>query len=360
MAGNVVFFRDRFDPLTRSQLDFARAAILRLDADVYFSPTYTGEAPTSSRAGFLSDMIKKENIAEFHLDFFEAKGKGKYGLFETLRHIALLRPGAKIYVPLSAGGMKELGEERLHKLMGLATILYVAVPGETPDDHLLSLCSPHRFPFGKVGDYHQSEVRNLHTLDIPSYVRERIENERLYFVAKLQKYMSERRLLHSISVADLSYYIALRSKVEHPEKAYIAGMVHDIAKNVKDETARRLLAKFKPEYASFPVWTYHQFLAPMLVKEEFGLEDPQVNEAISCHATGKAHMIPLAKILYAADKIEPTRGFDSTDLIQACLKNYYVGFLTTLEANREYLFGKGYSIDNPLTQECFDLYLGER
>ena len=32
---------------------------------------------------------------------------------------------------------------------------------------------------------------------------------------------------------------------------------------------------------------------------------------------------------------------------------------TVLAANKEYLASKGYVVDNPLTKQCFDLYLGE-
>ena len=360
MTGAVVLFRDSFDPLTRSHIDFARAATIRLGAEVVFSPTYNGIAPAGQRAGFLSDMIKKENVAEFHLDFFEAKGKGQYGLFESLRHIALLYPRRTIYVPLAAGELRALGPEKLRKLTALATILFIPVPGEKPDDQLLDLAKPKTFPYGKVGEFYQNEVRNLRSFDLPPYVRSRIESEELYYIAKLKPYVSPRRLMHSISVANLAYYIALKAKIDHPEKAYIAGIVHDIAKNVPEYTARKTLQRLQPEVAPYPVWTYHQFLAPALAEREFGITDPEIMAAISCHATGRAHMIPLAKILYSADKIEPTRGYDSTSLIQGCLRDYYLGFVDVLEANRDYLAQKGYPVDNPLTKECFDLYLGEK
>ena len=360
MSYSVVLFRDTFDPLTRSQLVFARAALLRLGADVIFSPTYKGECPINIRANLLNQMVKKENVPEFKVDLFEAKGKGQYGIFESIRHINLLYPKAKIYVPLSGEGMIELGAERLKKLSAIASILFVYVPGEKVDDHLLEIANAVRFPHGAVGDYQSKLNRDLKQSDLPPYVREAIESNDLYYLARMKNYVSPRRLIHCVSVANLAYVIALRAKIENPEAAYIAGIVHDIAKNVSEATSRRILAKYRPEVLDFPTWTFHQFVGPILAKEEFGIDDPSIAEAISCHATGKAHMIPLAKILYSADKIEPTRGFDSTDLIQACLKNYYVGFLTVLDANREYLTSKGYLVDNPLTKECFELYLGEK
>ena len=359
MSQALVLFRDRFDPLTKSALEFARAAMLRLGADVVFAPTLEGEAPIGERAAMLELMIRKENTYGFSLDFFEAKGGGRYGLFDTLAHIRLLHPDAKIYYPVSAEDLLALGADNLVRLSTLCTVLYVSGPGDNASDTLLEHCHAKRFTHGKVGDVQASEVRKLHNLDIPLYLRDYVEEKQLYYMARIAKYIGPKRLAHSQSVASLALAIAMRSKVERGEKAYIAGLLHDLAKNVSEQTARRILQKASPEYAGYPAWTLHQFVAPYLIKDEFGIDDPALFDAIAYHATGKAHMTPLGKIIYAADKIEPTRGFDSHDLISACFKNYYVGFLTVLEANRDFLLSKGYRVDNPLTQACFDIYLGE-
>ncbi|MBP5091112.1 MAG: HD domain-containing protein, partial [Bacilli bacterium] len=109
-----------------------------------------------------------------------------------------------------------------------------------------------------------------------------------------------------------------------------------------------------------PEWSYHQYVGAYIVEKIFEIKDEAILDAIRYHATGKKHMSPLGKIIYAADKIDPTRGYNSRPLINACLKNYYVGFLTVLEANREFLASKGYhSGDCALSQECMNLYLGE-
>ena len=74
------------------------------------------------------------------------------------------------------------------------------------------------------------------------------------------------------------------------------------------------------EYADLPAFSYHQFIGSYIAKEEFKMEKDVV-EAIEFHATGNYPMSRLAKIIYASDKIEPTRGFDSSDLINSCLEN---------------------------------------
>ncbi|MBQ9458184.1 MAG: bis(5'-nucleosyl)-tetraphosphatase (symmetrical) YqeK [Bacilli bacterium] len=358
MSGATVLLRAAFDPIGKGHLQFARAASLRLGADVVFSPIYEGKEPMNVRAEMLGLMIKKENTYGFSLDYFEAKSRGTSGVLDTLRHIALIRRGQKIYLPLSGEDFAALGKETLRQITALATILYVPGKNDQVDDALLAESKAVRFPYGRIGSAYEDDLRNLRLMELPSYIRETIENKGLYFISVLGKHMSTKRLLHSISVANLAYYIALGSKVEMAEKAYVAGLIHDIAKHLAPDQAKLQLEKHMPEALAFPAWTYHQFLAPFIAEEVFGINDADITTAIVYHATGKAHMTPLAKIIYSADKIEPTRGFDSSSLISACLKDYYVGFLEVLAANREYLLSNGYQIDNPLTKNCFEIYLG--
>ena len=89
------------------------------------------------------------------------------------------------------------------------------------------------------------------------------------------------------------------------------------------------------------------------------IQDEEIIEAIICHATGKKDMNSFDKIIYASDKIEPSRGYDSTKLIDACMKSYEKGFLKVLKENKIYLESKGYETDNKLTKECYKEYLGE-
>ena len=94
-----------------------------------------------------------------------------------------------------------------------------------------------------------------------------------------------------------------------------------------------------------------------MAKAKLGVNDPEILDAIKFHCTGKANMSPLGMVVYACDKIEPTRDFDSTWLINACLEDWKKGFLTTLEDNRKYLLGAKKDITNRLTDECFAMYL---
>ena len=68
-------------------------------------------------------------------------------------------------------------------------------------------------------------------------------------------------------------------------------------------------------------------------------------------------MSSLEKLIYAADKIDPTRDYDSSDLIEAMENGVEEGFLVVLKANVEFLMEKHASINNKLTEDCSNYYL---
>ena len=68
-------------------------------------------------------------------------------------------------------------------------------------------------------------------------------------------------------------------------------------------------------------------------------------------------MSPLDKLIFISDKIEPTRGFDSSDLISAMMNDAEKGFVVVLQANKKFLSTKEKSTNNPLTSKCFNYYL---
>lgn len=68
-------------------------------------------------------------------------------------------------------------------------------------------------------------------------------------------------------------------------------------------------------------------------------------------------MTTLGKIIYAADKIEPTRGYDSSTMIDMMEKDVDEGFIEVLKENRKYYNEKNFFVNTPLQLECFKYYL---
>jgi nicotinate-nucleotide adenylyltransferase len=60
--------------------------------------------------------------------------------------------------------------------------------------------------------------------------------------------------------------------------------------------------------AQYPV-LLHGRAAAAILRDACGLEDPEIREAVACHVTGCQGMGLLAKIVFAADFLEPGRRF---------------------------------------------------
>lgn len=131
--------------------------------------------------------------------------------------------------------------------------------------------------------------------------------------AELRKTLSEKRYVHSLGVADEAKKLAAKYGVDE-NRAYIAGLVHDCAKEVPPQDMEGILKKkYGVSVDSMSKLTpkiLHGVLGACEAQSKFGIYDPEILDAVKYHTTGKGNMSMLAKIIYIADYIEPNRDFD--------------------------------------------------
>jgi predicted HD superfamily hydrolase involved in NAD metabolism len=92
------------------------------------------------------------------------------------------------------------------------------------------------------------------------------------------------------------------------EKVRLAALGHDLVRAVPPDELLRMarevgLNPSDVEEAE-PV-LLHGPIAARLLPERFGLDDPDVLQAVEAHTTGRPGMSAVAKILFVADKAEP-------------------------------------------------------
>lgn len=91
------------------------------------------------------------------------------------------------------------------------------------------------------------------------------------------------------------------------EKAAFVGLIHDVARAMSpqellDQAQSRGIPVGKAERAA-PV-LLHAPVGAALLQRDWGIEDPEVLEAVACHTTGREGMTLLDKVLFLADKLE--------------------------------------------------------
>ena len=166
--------------------------------------------------------------------------------------------------------------------------------------------------------------------------------------------MSEERYKHTISVALTAVEIAKANKI-NPKKPFLAAMLHDIAKDTSIDVTKKLMLKCFKKHLNDEKVVYHQFIGTIFARKLFKIYNKDILNAIKYHTTGNKNMSVCAKIVYSADKIEPTRGYDSKYMIDACKNDVNEGFRLVLHENIVFLRSKNVKIGG-LTQEAIDFY----
>ena len=356
---NRIIFGGGFDPVHLGHINMALIARDTLKGEVVFVPAKV--------AIWKEDSINREHklsmlrlaIAKydgFSIDTFELDQKEQPRSYLTVRYFKEKYPKDKLFF-LIGQDQANAFEKWINpnEIAETAQIVYYKRP-----KYVVNQENVDRFHMmaieGPIVDTSSSDIRDLKSLAIDEDVLKYIEDNQLYFISKIRSYIKESRFIHSLSVARLAYQIAKKHQLDY-QKAYIAGVLHDIAKGIDKDEELALMKQFYPDYLDIGAYAYHQFLGEMLAKRDFDVQDEEVLAAIKYHTTGRSNMCWLEKLIYAADKIDPNRKYDSTSLIDAIMEDLDGGFLTILKANYDFLKTNRKSIDNRLSDECFKAYL---
>ena len=128
---------------------------------------------------------------------------------------------------------------------------------------------------------------------------------------KLKGMLSKERYRHSKGVAETAVQLAALWGADE-EKAYIAGLLHDCAKNIPAAESVELCRRLGVELGELELAAPSIIHAPLgaeLIKRDFGIFDGEISDAIRYHTVARSGMTRLDDIIYLADMIEPLRDF---------------------------------------------------
>ena len=171
-----------------------------------------------------------------------------------------------------------------------------------------------------------------------------IEEIKLY----LKENLKVNRYNHTLGVVETAKKLAEINKIS-VEKAEIAALAHDVAKNLSLEEMMSIISEnnielSKTERENSNLW--HSIIAPIEAKNKLKIENEEILDAIRWHTTGKEDMSILAKIIYIADMIEPSRDFPGVEKIrQTTFENLDEGVLLGLTESMKDLLNRNLIID---------------
>ena len=153
--------------------------------------------------------------------------------------------------------------------------------------------------------------------------------------------MSLKRFTHTLGVVEISEKLA-KIYNANIEKCKVAALLHDICKEMNMEYIKNICKNnFINELSEEDLENneiLHGFAGAYYVKNELGINDKEILNAIKYHTVGAKDMTLLEKIVYIADAIEYGRNYPSVvEIREETFKNLDKGILMEIEHKEEYL-----------------------
>lgn len=134
----------------------------------------------------------------------------------------------------------------------------------------------------------------------------------------LQKRLTPKRFHHSLCVADEAVRLAKKYGGDC-QKAYLAGLLHDITKNASQEEHLHIFSEFDImlndiEKSAEKLW--HAISGAAYIEHILKIDDKEIITAVRYHTTARENMTHLEKLLYLADFTSRDRDYDDIDIMR--------------------------------------------
>lgn len=173
--------------------------------------------------------------------------------------------------------------------------------------------------------------------------------------------LDSHRITHSFNTASVASRLAKIHGAD-ADKAYIAGLLHDIAKGMCSNGLAKAAKNYgilPDEYEKNNQELLHGRLGAAMANMMLEINDEDILNAIRWHTTGRAGMSLLEKIVYIADLIEPSRDFDDIESIrELAQKDIDAAMCLALQKVMEFVKCKGFSLHPNSIRAYNDLFKG--
>lgn len=323
-----------FNPVHNGHLIAAKAARdqYKLDKILFI----TGGNPPHKKGQPVLDATARHKMVSLAIageDKFEAcdyeiKKETYSYTFETLKYLKNQYKDSNLYFIVGADSFHDIPTwYKPRAIMELCTLLVYERNGydrQTDFENIKKeyYCKVEFINSARV-DISSSQIRELVSKGeeiaeyVPSVVADYISRNGLYrkneesIKKRLKKALNQERYLHSIGVSATATALAKKYKVDE-NQAYIAGLLHDCAKNFDKEQMLKKCDDYDVELDEFekenPV-LIHAKVGEKVAAIEYGVRDREVLSAIKWHTLGYVGMGLLEKIILVADMIEPGRRY---------------------------------------------------
>ncbi len=349
MPERIALFGGTFDPIHNGHIELARrfARLLSLDR-VILMPTFVPPhklrcemAPAIDRLAMC--RLACEPYAELTVSDMEINRRGASFTVLTLEQLHRQYPESELFLLTGADMFLTLGTwHRFADIARLATLC--AAPRDTTDAAVLrtyakqleeqgARCEVAEFtvPAWSSTEVRERLQRGEDVSDsIPRAVAEYIAVRDLYaqdkqyrdveeqYIDIIRGRLTPRRFEHSLAVARQAEYLAKKYGSD-PDKARVAGLLHDILKDTDGDSQLQILKDFAilldtVEEQAPKLW--HARAGAVFLEHILGITDREILDAVRYHTTGRAGMTLLDIVLYLADFTSADRDYPDVDVMR--------------------------------------------
>lgn len=139
------------------------------------------------------------------------------------------------------------------------------------------------------------------------------------YIEIIKSRLDQYRFNHSICVAQCAVKLSEKYGCD-PEKAYVAGILHDVMKNTLPDEQLKFLSEHNVTLSSVEKSNpklYHAISGAYYIKDVLKIDDEDIFNAVRFHTTGRANMSLLEKVIFIADFISDDRCYNGIEEIRS-------------------------------------------
>lgn len=383
---NIGILGGTFNPIHYGHLFIAQYILDFMDLDkILFIPS--GNPPHKNGVIDKNHRLNMTVLAisdneRFEIDEFEVQKENYSYAYDTLNYLNEKYYNDKLYYIIGQDAMIDFDKWHRYQEVGTMVDFIVVTRGGILTQKLKDLYADVNMIFidTPVIEISSTDIRNriLNKKSIRYFLSEKVEKyickNNLYEVNKmtleerikedLKKILDEKRYRHTLGVVKSAQELC-ELYGEDRQKATLAALLHDVAKQLKKDEVQQKIEKYGIELDEVEKETNqlkHAKIGRYIAEFEYGIKDEDILNAIDYHTTGRANMSKLEMIICLADYIDDTRTFDTVDEIRRLSKLnleyalYYAinGTLINLAQDNKQIHKNTIECRNFLLEKCKD------
>ena len=327
-----IVFGGSFNPPHKGHIEIAEHLSNEFkDAKIMIVPSFLSPHKDGAKVSFF-DRINMCKIAFSHIKNLEVsdieeKLGGKSYTINTIN--ALIKDNFPIYLVIGADMAESFNTWK--DALGIAKkvkLLVYSRNDKLDTKALEKLKADFKIMNFKTTNISSTKLReNLNKEFIKPEVLDYIKSHSLYgyeekYKKILKENLKEKRYNHCLNVALSAKELAIKNGADI-NKAYTAGLLHDITKEMTCDKQLKLIDNFgiimtELELKTQKLW--HAITGAYYIKEILNINDEEIFDAVRFHTTAKANMSLISKIVYIADYISSDRDYNGVNEMRAAAK----------------------------------------